>query len=111
MSPTFFSAQLSIIMFSRISGEILQFTSGMNDVNKAWDMITLHADLFKPIFCFKPKEIVGEDMLKLFKVNYNEPGSNNRALEDVSIFGWEMFLQSIEGKLGTARITKFLLFL
>ncbi|XP_053409191.1 G2/M phase-specific E3 ubiquitin-protein ligase-like isoform X2 [Mercenaria mercenaria] len=83
-------------IYYRISGEISQFTSGMNDVNKAWDMITSHAELFKPIFCFKPKEISGEDMLRLFKFNYSEPGSNNRALEDLTVFGWESFLQSIE---------------
>ncbi|XP_052257757.1 G2/M phase-specific E3 ubiquitin-protein ligase-like [Dreissena polymorpha] len=29
-------------------------------------------------------------------MNYSLVGSNDRALEDVSVFGWEAFLQSIE---------------
>ena len=77
----------------------------MNDVNQAWDMVNSHAELFKPIFCFKPKEITGDDMLRLFNINYSEPGSNNRAMEDIYIFGLESFLESIEGKFSIAGIT------
>lgn len=83
-------------IYYRISGEISQFTSGMNDVNKAWEMVTTHAQLFKPVFCFKQKEITGDQMLSMFRINYSEKGSNNRELEEISIFGWESFLQSIE---------------
>ncbi|XP_052215903.1 uncharacterized protein LOC127834252 isoform X5 [Dreissena polymorpha] len=83
-------------IYYRISGEISQFTTGMNDVNLAWDMVKSHAELFEPLFCFHPKEITGEEMIRLFKMNYSLVGSNDRALEDVSVYGWEAFLQSIE---------------
>ena len=76
----------------------------MNDVNQAWNMVTANPDLFRDIFCYKPKEITGDEMLHLFNVHYSEPGSNDRANEDVSIFGWECFLQSIEGNKNSIQV-------
>lgn len=86
-----------VSLYFRLCGEISQFTLGMNDVNKAWDLVKSNAEVFKPMFCYKQKTITSEEMLELFKVNFSEPGSNAKALEDITVYGWECFLQSIEG--------------
>jgi hypothetical protein len=70
----------------------------MNSVNKAWDMVSSYADLFRSLFCCDPEELDGEKMLSLFKTNFSDQGSNQRALEEISIFGWETFIQCIEGE-------------
>ncbi|XP_052283280.1 uncharacterized protein LOC127880088 [Dreissena polymorpha] len=84
-------------IYYRISGEISQFCDGMNDVNGAWSMVTTHEDLFQRMFCYKPEMLCGDHVINLFQVNYGLQGSNDRSLEDTSIFGWELFLQAIEG--------------
>ncbi|KAH3880928.1 hypothetical protein DPMN_004850 [Dreissena polymorpha] len=83
-------------IYYRISGEISQFCDRMNDVNGAWSMVTTHADLFQGMFCYKPEMLCGDDVINLFQVNDGLQGSNDRSLEDTSIFGWELFLQAIE---------------
>ena len=83
----------------RVSSEITQFKNGMNDVGKTWDFVQEHADVFEPLFCQKQKALSADEMSKLFSFKHSEEGTNDRTLENVTVYAWEMFLQSVEGNL------------
>ncbi len=69
----------------------------MNEVSGAWEFVKKNSAAFKPLFCHSPRQLSAEELSKIFKVSYSEIGTNARTLEDVTVYAWEMFVQSIEG--------------
>ena len=81
----------------RISAEIDQFTSGMNEVGQFWEIIRDNHEVFKPLFCHSPKQLTKNVIDSLCTYCYSDQGSNRRAVEEQTVYAWELFLEAIEG--------------
>lgn len=58
-----------------------------------------NSELLKPLFCTTPTQLTSDDMMKLFRMNYSDEGSNDRHWEGYTVYGLELFFQSIEGNI------------
>ncbi|XP_052819680.1 G2/M phase-specific E3 ubiquitin-protein ligase-like [Mya arenaria] len=83
-------------IFYRTLAETTEFTRGLNDVGHLWEVVTRHRELFKPIFCHKPTGLTKDVVYGLCKIEFSEPGSNARKMEDETIYSWEVVLQDIQ---------------
>jgi len=62
-----------------------------------WDLIATNTDQFLPLFCHQPKALSKNDMDKMVQYDLSDLGSNQRVLEDDTVYSWEYFLQDVEG--------------
>lgn len=61
--------------------------------------IRTHADAFRPIFTYNPKQLMAEDMERLFVINRSKTENEDRKKAENNTVGfWRDFLVDLEGE-------------
>ena len=60
-------------------------------------LMECHPYQFKQLFLYSKKPVTADFMQDLFKVEYSDPGSNNRVKEEAIVMNWVSYLQDLEG--------------
>src|SRR5688572_8118819 len=88
---TYTSAHISfyLYLYFRVLPSVEQFTSGMPAL---WKIILEHSLDVKELLVSTNSPMTIRSFKSLYKVSWSESGSNNRSLEEETMFGFEAFL-------------------
>lgn len=88
---------IGAILICRTKMAAEEFKSGLNDV-ALWACIEAAPEAFMPLFCTTRQPLTRLQFKALFEVTYSDDGTNLRAAEDETVYGWECLLLAIESK-------------
>ena len=81
----------------RVRTQIEMFKEGLSTLG-ILECIKRYPTAFRKLFCHSEKELTSDDIDRTFVPQFDAPGSNSRAKQELAVVHWRDYLQDCAGK-------------